>query len=169
MNSIFLGLSKALAIVGGFVLTALILIIVFSIAGRETGLGAVTGDYEIVEAGMAFCIFAFLPYAQMTGAHATVDIFTNALGEKAQAWLIAIIEVVFAVAIIIIAVQLLGGLESKLRSGQTTLLLQFPVWWGYAAAFAASVIGAVVGAWHALVKVTEAATGKKIAVEGGEA
>ncbi|MAM63138.1 TRAP transporter small permease [Maritimibacter sp. UBA3975] len=168
MNSFFLGLSKALAIVGGFVLSVLIILIVASIIGRETGLGAVTGDYEIVEAGMAFCIFAFLPYAQMTGAHATVDIFTNSLGNKTQAWLIAIIEVVFAIVLVIIAVQLLGGFQSKLRSGQTTLLLQFPVWWGYAAAFAAAVVGGVVGVWHALVKVTEAATGKTIAVEGGE-
>ncbi|MEC7765294.1 MAG: TRAP transporter small permease [Pseudomonadota bacterium] len=169
MNSFFLGLSKALAIVGGIVLSVLILIVVVSIIGRETGLGAVTGDYEIVEAGMAFAIFAFLPYAQMTGAHATVDIFTNVLSTKVQAWLVAIIEVVFAIALIIIAVQLFGGFESKLRTGQTTLLLQFPVWWGYAAAFAAAVVGGVVGVWHAMVKVTEAATGKIIAVEGGEA
>jgi TRAP-type C4-dicarboxylate transport system permease small subunit len=168
MNSFFLGLSKALAIVGGIVLSLLILIVVVSITGRELGLGAVTGDYEIVEAGMAFCIFAFLPYAHMTGAHATVDIFTNTLGDNAHRWLVAVIDVVFAVVLVIIAIQLFGGLESKYRSGQTTLLLQFPVWWGYAISFVAAVIGAIVGVWHAIVRVTEAVTGRTIAVEGGE-
>ena len=117
---------------------------------------------------MAFCIFAFLPYAHMTGAHATVDIFTNTLGETAHRWLLAVIDVVFAVVLIIIATQLWGGMMSKLNSGQTTLLLQFPVWWGYAVSMVAAIVGAVVGVWHAFVRVTEAVTGKTIAVEGGE-
>ncbi|MZR12504.1 TRAP transporter small permease subunit [Maritimibacter sp. DP07] len=168
MNRFFLGLSRLLAILGGIVLAVLIVIVVVSIVGRETGLGAITGDYELVEAGMAFCIFAFLPYAHMTGAHATVDIFTNALGERAHRWLLAVIDTVFAVVLIIIAVQLYGGLVSKMNSGQTTLLLQFPVWWGYLASFCAAVIGGVVGVWHALVRITEAVTGNSIAVEGGE-
>ncbi|EAQ13227.1 TRAP-type C4-dicarboxylate transport system permease small subunit [Maritimibacter alkaliphilus HTCC2654] len=168
MNRFFLGLSKALAIAGGAVLSILVILVVVSILGRETGLGAVTGDYEIVEAGMAFCIFAFLPYAHMTGAHATVDIFTNTLGEASHRWLLAVIDVVFAVVLIIIATQLWGGMMSKLNSGQTTLLLQFPVWWGYAVSMVAAIVGAVVGVWHAFVRVTEAVTGKTIAVEGGE-
>ena len=168
MNRFFLGLSKALAIAGGAVLSILVILVVVSMLGRETGLGAVTGDYEIVEAGMAFCIFAFLPYAHMTGAHATVDIFTNTLGETAHRWLLAVIDVVFAVVLIIIATQLWGGMMSKLNSGQTTLLLQFPVWWGYAVSMVAAIVGAVVGVWHAFVRVTEAVTGKTIAVEGGE-
>lgn len=167
MNRYILGLSKGLAIVGGFVLSLLILIVVVSIIGRETGLGAVTGDYELVEAGMAFAVFAFLPYAHMTGAHATVDIFTDWLGDKSYRWLTAVIDVVFAVALIIIAIQLFDGMLSKQRSGQTTLLLQFPVWWAYALSSFAAVIGAFVGIWHALVRIYEAVTGTKIAVEGG--
>lgn len=169
MNRFFLALSRLLAIIGGFVLSLLILIIVVSIIGRETGLGAITGDYELVEAGMAFAVFAFLPYAHMTGAHATVDIFTDWLGERPQRWLSAVIDVVFAGVLVIIAVQLFDGMLSKHQSGQTTLLLQFPVWWAYAVASGAAVIGAVVGVWHALVRLYEAVTGNKVAVEGGEA
>ena len=33
-------------------------------------------DYELVEAGVAFAIFAFIPLCQIYGSHATVDIFT---------------------------------------------------------------------------------------------
>ena len=168
MNHFFLGLSRLLAIAGGFVLSILILIVVISIIGRETGLGAIKGDYELVEAGMAFAIFAFLPYAHMTGAHATVDIFTDWLGPRAQRVLTMVIDVVFAVVLVIIAWKLYGGMESKLGSGQTTLLLQFPVWWSYVPAFIAAAIGAVVGVWHAGVRIVEALTDKTIAVEGGE-
>ena len=104
-----------MAIVGGFVLSALVGIVVLSIIGRELNaalhgdffqsnmkgladwllarpncrasgatikLGPVNGDYEIVEAGMAFTIFSFLPLAQITGAHATVDIFTQSCRER---------------------------------------------------------------------------------------
>lgn len=169
MNRFFLGLSRALAIVGGFVLGLLILIVSISIIGRETGLGAVTGDYELVEAGMAFAVFAFLPYAHMTGAHATVDIFTDWMGEVSHRWLTAVIDVVFAIVLIIIAWKLFDGMLSKQHSGQTTLLLQFPVWWAYLASSIAAVVGAVVAVWHAGVRIYEAVTGNKIAVEGGGA
>lgn len=167
MNRFFLGLSKALALTGGIVLSILILIVVISIIGRETGLGAIRGDFELVEVGMAFAVFAFLPYAHMTGAHATVDIFTDMLGERTHRWLVAVIDVVFAVVLIIIAKQLWGGLESKLRTGQVTLLLQFPLWWAYAAAFAAAAVGAVVGVWHALVRLYEAGTGHTVSLQAG--
>ncbi|MBV7407502.1 TRAP transporter small permease [Maritimibacter sp. DP1N21-5] len=169
MNHFFLTLSRLLAIAGGFVLSILILIVVVSIVGRETGLGAIKGDYELVEAGMAFAIFAFLPYAHLTGAHATVDIFTDWLGDRSQRLLSVVIDAVFAVVLIIIAWKLYDGMLSKLSSGQTTLLLQFPVWWSYVPASIAAVIGAVVGLWHAGVRVAEAVTGKTIAAEGGEA
>ncbi len=168
MNLFFLRLSKALAIVGGFVLSLLIIIVVVSILGRETGIGAIKGDYELVEAGMAFAIFAFLPYAHMTGAHATVDIFTDWMAEASHRKLSAVIDVVFAVVLVIIAVKLFDGMTSKRDSGQTTLLLQFPVWWGYALSSGAAAIGAVVGVWHAIVRVIEAVTGKNIAVVEGD-
>ena len=68
----------------GLVLSALILLICVSIVGRTIGIGPINGDYELVEAGIAFSIFAFLPLTQITAGHATVDIFTNSLPPKIQ-------------------------------------------------------------------------------------
>ena len=156
MHRFFLGLSKLMAIAGGFVLSILVAIVVLSIIGREFNaflhgdfaqgsfkgladwmlgvqlpgiwgaikLGPVNGDYEIVEAGIAFAIFSFLPLAQITGAHATVDVFTSFLPERPNRFLTAAAELLFAAVLVIIAVQLWQGTLSKFERHQTTFLLQ---------------------------------------------
>lgn len=162
MNNVILGLSKWLAILGGFVLSLLIILVVASIIGRESGLGAIKGDFELVEAGMGFAIFAFLPYAHMTGAHATVDIFTNFLSERKQKILAMVTDIVFAIALIIIAWKLFDGAMSKMKSGQTSFLIGFPIWWAYITAWVASALGALVSIWHAGVTTYETVTGDSI-------
>lgn len=185
MHRFFLGLSKLMAILGGIVLSLLIVLICVSIVGRTTstvlhneffqqnlaglsqwlldlGVGPVTGDYELVEAGIAFSIFAFLPYCQMTNGHASVDVFTNWLPKPVKRILLLVIEVVFAYVLIIIAQQLDAGMQSKLRSGQTTFLLQFPVWWAYAASLVGAIMAAVVGVYMVLVRAYEIYSGRSI-------
>ncbi|MGH1368408.1 MAG: TRAP transporter small permease [Maritimibacter sp.] len=126
-------------------------------------IGPFNGDYELVEAGIAFAIFAFLPYTQVTGGHATVDIFTSWWSARAQRILTAVIDIVFAVVLVIIAVQLLKGTMDKFSRGQTTYLLQFPIWYAYAFSMVGATLGALVGIYMAVIRVIEAATGKTIA------
>ena len=188
MHKFFLRLSRLMAILGGIALCAVIVVTCLSILGRtlntllhgETaqawfgglanwliaaGVGPIRGDFELVEAAMAFTIFAFLPLTQMTGGHATVDIFTAWLPPRAQRVLVMVIEGLFAAALVVIAWQLKAGMESKLRSGQVTFLLQFPLWWAYAASLSAATVAAVVGVYMAGVRVLEALTGRVIATE----
>jgi TRAP-type C4-dicarboxylate transport system permease small subunit len=165
MHRFFLGLATGLAIVGGAVLAALVLMVVVSIIGREAGLGAITGDYELVEAGTAFAVFAFLPYAQITGGHAVVDVFTTWLPDRAGRILETVIALVFAAVLVLIAVQLFHGTMAKYNSGQTSFLLQFPLWWPYAASLAAAIAGAVVGVYVAGARIVEAATGRSLLPE----
>ena len=105
---------------------------------------------------------------QITGGHAAVDIFTDKLPPRINRILRAVIEVVFAAVLVLIAVQLASGMMSKLRSGQTTFLLQFPLWWAYALSLTGAVAAAVVGVYMALVRITEALRNQTIlADEGG--
>jgi TRAP-type C4-dicarboxylate transport system permease small subunit len=129
-------------------------------------IGPVNGDYELVEAGVAFAIFAFLPLAQITGSHATVDVFTSFLPEKPNHVLRTISEVAFAVVLVIIAVQLWEGTQNKLDRHQTTFLLQFPLWWAYAASLVGAVSAAVVSIYVALAHIVETATGRRIMPAG---
>lgn len=181
-------LARALAILGGIVLSALIVLTCISIAGRglntllhadfvqntmpglakgllNAGIGPVDGDFEIVQAGIAATIFAFLPWAQITSSHATVDLLAMRFPERIQRYLMALWEVVFAVALIIIARQLEIGMQSKIRTGQTTFILQFPLWWGYAASLAGAVAAAIVAVWMAFIRVLEAIGNRPVTAE----
>ncbi|MGR3539988.1 MAG: TRAP transporter small permease subunit [Hasllibacter sp.] len=172
MRRIIETLALALALAGGAVLLALVALVVASVAGRElaeasralTGarvLGQIPGDYELLEAGAAFAIFAFLPICQLRGGHATVDVFTSMMGGALQRWLAAFWEVVLAAAILLITWRLWEGMAGKLPRGawvETTFILQFPVWWAYAAAFAAACGASAVALWCAWERVSEAAT-----------
>ncbi|MDJ0638400.1 MAG: TRAP transporter small permease [Paracoccaceae bacterium] len=176
MQSFVERLARLFALLGGATLAFLIILICASVLGRSLngvlhsdllqgwvpglanallalGIGPINGDFEIVEAGMAFAIFAFLPICQLHGAHASVDIFTARLPEAVTRVLQLITDVVFAAALIVLAWYLaLGGL-SKYRSGQTTFLLEFPVWWSYAASNLAMWVAAFVGVYVALARV----------------
>lgn len=184
-------LARIMAILGGLVLSFLIIMTCLSIVGRAlnsvlhsdmiqgvmpgiasallaTGIGPINGDFELVEAGLAFAIFAFIPLCQLENAHASVDIFIShfpKLNRKMQ----IIIDVVFAAALILIAVKLFAGMQSKQNSGQTTFLLQLPVWWAYAASLFGAVIAALVAMYIAIVRLLEAFTGKQILSIEGEA
>ncbi len=187
-----------MAIVGGFVLSMLVAVVVLSIIGREVNsflhgdfaqgsfkgladwllaarlpglwgpikLGPVNGDYELVEAGIAFSIFAFLPLAQITGGHATVDVFTSFLPARTNRVLTAITEILFAIVLVIIALQLWEGTLNKYSRHQTTFLLQFPLWWAYAASLVGAVTAAVVSVYVALLRVVETVTGRTLAPAG---
>ena len=69
-------LAAALAVAGGLVLVALIVMTCLSIAGRAMFSAPLPGDFELVEIGCAVAVFAFLPYCQITGGNVVVDFFT---------------------------------------------------------------------------------------------
>ncbi|QYK42366.1 MAG: TRAP transporter small permease [Paracoccaceae bacterium] len=177
--------ARGMAGAGGLVLVALVLVTCLSVLGRglatlawsdwlgaaapgaasalaSLGLGPVKGDFELVESGIAFAIFAFLPWCQLRSGHATVDLFTARLPPRAGLWLTAFWEVVFAAVLVFIAWRLEDGMQGKIRNGETTFLLQFPVWWAYAASLAAASVAALVGLYVALARVTTAASGRVI-------
>ena len=178
-------LSRLFALLGGIVLTVLIVIVCLSVLGRSLnsvlngdmmqqalpglanyllalGIGPINGDFELVEAGMAFAIFAFLPICHLNGAHASVDIFTQHLPLRMNRFLRMMIEFIFAAVLIIIAYQLFQGMLSKLNSGQTSFLIQFPVWWGYALSVTGAIVAAIVGVYIAGLRVLEFSTNRNI-------
>lgn len=185
-------IARFMAVLGGVVLTALVLLTCVSVLGRglntlghsdiltslseaaanaliASGVGPVNGDFELVEAGVAFAIFSFLPICQLYGSHATVDVFTNALPAKVNKVIITFWEIVLSLVILLITWRLFVGMQNKLDYGETTFLLQFPVWWAYGLSFVAALVASLVAVYCAVAQVIELVTGRHILPYRGEA
>jgi tripartite ATP-independent transporter DctQ subunit len=175
-------LAKWTAILGGLVLMGLIVLAVVSIVGRsintvsylptvvETmpffsqlidglGIGGVTGDFEMIEVGIAFAIFSFFPYCQLHSGHATVDIFTSILSRRINRYLVIFWDSVLALVILLICWRLYVGMMGKMDAHETSMLLQFPVWWAYALSFVASLVSVVVSLFVLIARLLELMTG----------
>ncbi len=138
LNSLAEALARILALLGGAVLLAIILLTCVSIAGRallplDIGIGPIRGIYDVTEIGMAAAIFAFLPWAQFREAHARVDLFHWAIPKKADQALDVVFNIAMAVVATVGTYRLYLGMQDKLSYGETTLIAQIPVWQGYAA------------------------------------
>ena len=183
MQSAVWTIARAMATIGGLVLLCLIGLTCVSILGRllngllnsavvqslapgladwalGLGVGPILGHVELVEAGIAFAIFCFLPLCQLSGAHAKVGIFTDRMPGGLRRWLIAGIDVVFAAVLILIAWRLSQGLVEKRTFSETSFMLQFPLWWAYAASLLAAVPAALAGLFLACGRIAEALTGQ---------
>ncbi len=192
MYRFMMGLARFMAALGGAVLILLILLTCISIAGRllngvlhsdlvqsfapgfaewaiGIGIGPVNGDFELVEAGVAFAIFAFLPLCQITAGHASVDVFANLFSKGVNRFLRMVIEIVFAAVLVLIAVQLAQGMLAKMKHGETSFLLQFPVWWAYAASLSAATVAALVAVYMAGIRTYEFFTRRIVIWDGVEA
>lgn len=179
MHRLIKFLAHITALIGGIVLLGLVLMTTASILGRsankmlhgnffqdsmngiaqyfiDLGVGEINGNYELLEAGVAFAIFSFLPICQYYGAHASVDVFTSFLPVRVNRWIAAFWEVVLTAVILLIVWRLYEGMQRYIGNGETTLFLQFPVWWGYAACVGAGVISCVVAIYCAVMRVFEA-------------
>jgi len=138
-----------MAVLGGLVLTILILLVCTSVLGRSVGtllhgafmqtnftafsnwalgagIGAINGDFELVEAGIAFSIFAFLPLCQLSGGHATVDVFTSKLSPRSNQVLQMISECLFALVLGLIAWRLLRVWRQNSATARQPFYYSFP-------------------------------------------
>ncbi|MEO0371647.1 MAG: TRAP transporter small permease subunit [Pseudomonadota bacterium] len=170
MHKAVLTLARAMAVLGGLVLVSLIAVTCVSVAGRilngwlhgdllqgfapgtadwliGIGVGPLLGDFELVEAGMAFAIFAFLPLCQITRSHASVDIFTSYMPAVLNRVISVLVELVFAAVLILIAQRLYIGTLDKMAYNETTFMLQFPIWWAYGASLVAAIVAALVAVY----------------------
>lgn len=152
-------LARYTAIAGGAVLMVIMATTVISVAGRAMiplGLSPIHGDYELVEAGVLFAVFAFLPWAHLTRGHAIVGIVTDRLPIRANVILEAIMDWLALALAVFIAWRLLYGLLDKLAYRETTLLLRMPLWWVYTAGMVGASVFVVVAVYCAVRSTTAA-------------
>lgn len=143
-------LARLSALAGGIVLLAVTVMTCVSIIGRmfiSWGLGSVPGDFEMVEVGLGFAVFAFLPWCQFKRGHATVDLFQPQMGKWGNRISELVSDVLMLLAATVITWRLYYGMLDKKSYTETTFILQFPVWIAYAAALVGAVIFVIVSAF----------------------
>lgn len=167
-------LAWLLAVLGGVILVAVVVMTVVSIFGRTLAgaaraipflprLGPVPGDFELVEAGTAIAVFAFLPWCQLRRGHITVDVFLFWAGPRARAVLTLIGNVLLTGAAAFIAWRLQVGMWDKILYRETTMILRMPVWYGYAAALVGAWTFALVSLYTVWRSINEVARGHEAA------
>ena len=80
LGRIVFRLATAVAIAGGVALLVITGITVVSVIGRALipfGFSAVPGDFELVQAGILFAVFSFMPWCHLERGHAIVAIVTD--------------------------------------------------------------------------------------------
>ena len=150
MNTIVEFLARYTALAGGLVLIAVVLMACVSIAGRAMigiGFGPVPGDFELVEIGVGFAVFCFLPWCQIKGGHARVDLFKPVFGNAFNRFIDIVANLLMLIVAFLIAWRLWLGMLDKKSYLETTFILQFPVWIAYAAGLVGAVVFVVVSAY----------------------
>jgi TRAP-type C4-dicarboxylate transport system permease small subunit len=131
------------AVLGGAISVASALLVTASVTLRWLGYGAINGDFELVQMGVALSVFCFLPLTQARQGNIVVDTFTGWLPARANRTIDAFWDFVYAAFMALIAWCLMNGARDALSSGLNSAMLGLPLWPVFAAAVLLVVLLAV--------------------------
>ncbi len=119
---------QAVALIGGVLLIALATMVVVSVTLRSdlVGKAGVPGDFELVQMATGVAAFCFLPLCQLRRGNIFVDTFTLKLPQRWQRRIDAVWDIVYALAMALIAWRLGVGARAAFASGENSMVLQFP-------------------------------------------
>lgn len=163
-------LARYTALLGGAVLTGVIVLITLSIVGRAliwAGLRPIRGDYELASIGVAFVVFAFLPWTHLMRGHAVVTLVTDNFSKRVNAWILVLTDAAILVAAAFLTWTLYQGMLEKFAYGETTLLLRIPLGWAYASALVGCVVFVIVALFVFCRSLSNAVSGRIEASRGG--
>jgi len=169
-------LARWMALLGGLVLIALIVLTTVSVIGRSlnslghsaavaqllpqvavwlTAFGPIIGDVELVESGVAFAIMAFFPWCLHQRGHATVDVFTLKLPPRIVHSISLLWDSLFAFVMGVITHRLYVGTTNKRDYSETSFMLEYPIWWGFAAVTVAAGVATFIALWMVFVRIDD--------------
>lgn len=131
VGRILFAISRALAVLGGFVLIAMIIVTVYDVVSFSIFGRAFPGAFELAAYGMVVSVFLFLPYGQMVRAHVIVDVFTMRAPRRWRSTLDAAANLLFAAFAALLAWRMVFGGIDMFNNGQTTALLKIAFWWSF--------------------------------------
>lgn len=119
---------KWLAIAGGLVLVALVLMSLVSITGRKLFSAPVPGDVEVLQMCAAFAASCFFAYCHIVNGDVKVDFFTHNLSRRKVEAMDAFGSLLVALFGLLIAWRTGAGALNVKEVGETSAILGWPVW-----------------------------------------
>ncbi len=119
------------ALGGGALVLAVVAVNVASVVGGALLARPFPGDVELTQLGVAVGVFAFLPYAQLTGAHISADIFTSRLSARNRTRLALLGELAALLFAALLLWRMSLGMWDQRAYGYTTAVLGIPIWWAF--------------------------------------
>lgn len=123
---------RALALLGGALLMAMMLMTVASVLRRGLFNAPIPGDFELVEFTSAMLIPCFLPWCQAVRGNVLVDIFTMRTGPRVNHALEAAGDLIYLLAVILLTWRLAHGAADFRNFNEQTMVLRLPVWTSFA-------------------------------------
>lgn len=130
---------------------------VASIVGRSWLSRPIPGDVELSQFGIALCIALCLPWCQLQRANIIVDFFTQKLGARLRGLLDGIGALLLALMVGLLAWRTGVGALAVREAGETTMILDLPMWISYAVLGPGLALTALI----ALVQMTQDLLGMK--------
>jgi TRAP-type C4-dicarboxylate transport system permease small subunit len=121
---------KFVAVLGGLVFVALVVMSIVSIVGRKVASAPVPGDVEVLQMCAAFAASAFFAYCHLIGGDVKVDFFTHNLPSRIVTRLDAFGSLLVGLFGALIAWRTAVGALSLKDAGETTAILGWPTWVG---------------------------------------
>jgi TRAP-type C4-dicarboxylate transport system permease small subunit len=145
-----LAVSKAAAVAGGLVFVGLVVMSIVSIVGRKLASAPVPGDVELLQVCAAFASSAFFAYCHLNQGDVKVDFFTHNMRERNVHRLDAFGSLLVGLFGALIAWRAGAGALSVKASGETTMILGWPLWIGQMLMVPGFVLLALAGLYMAL-------------------
>ena len=151
-------LCDASAVLGGLVLVAMAGMTVVSVIGRAFFSHPILGDVELVQLGSAVVVASFLPYTQFQRANIIVDFFTTRASARAQRGMDSLGRLLYTLVMALVLWRVaVGGLDMR-ESGESSMLMNLPLWWPYGLMLPGLALCVAIGAWQCLAQLREMAT-----------
>lgn len=127
-GNFLLMLARLMAIIGGLIFVGLVLMSLVSIVGRKTMGFVVPGDVEVLQMLAACAAASFFPYCHLLHGDIKVDFFTHNLKQE-TIWIIdAFGSLLVGLFGALIAWRSWAGAMMVRESGETSMILAWPVW-----------------------------------------
>jgi TRAP-type C4-dicarboxylate transport system permease small subunit len=121
-------IARFCSILGGLVMTALMLMTCYSLISRNVFDAAFIGDFELTGVGAGAAIALFMPYCQLKHENIIVDFFTANRSEAFNFRLDRLGDLLMAVIFFLLAWRCTAAAINALETLGASMLLGFPDW-----------------------------------------